>query len=314
MRKSSLLLLLTALTACDLAPDYTVPDTGTKPQAYKENKDWKIAQPADEIKKGEWWKTFGDEQLNKLEAQVADANQDLKAAAARYDEARAVANQARADYFPTINADAAYTRQRTSKTLANSAPKNKYNTLLLGGDLSYEIDVWGRVRNEVAAAGAQAEASKADLAVVDLSTHIELANDYFTLRGDDAAQKILDETVDAYSKAFDLTKRRHDGGVVSETDVDQAEAQLQDAKTQAADMHLKRSQLEHAIAVLIGKNPSEFALEQGPFNQKLPVIDAGLPSTLLERRPDVAEQERLVAAANDEIGRGACCLVPNLFA
>ena len=311
--------LLFSPTACNLAPHYKTPETGDAPAEFKESKDWKPAAPADAVKRGEWWKLFDDEALNGLEAQVADANQSLKAAVARLDNARAETREARADLFPTVNGDVGYTRLHNSRSIAGSTTatsdavttsgsevlsesKARRNDYLLGADLTYEIDVWGRVRNEVAAAGDRAEASAADLATIDLSAHAELATDYFALRGDDNAQKILDQTVEAYGQALDLTKRRFAGGVISETDVDQAEAQFEDAKTQSADMHLKRSQLEHAIAVLIGKNPSEFTLAAADFNPKIPVIVPGLPSTLLERRPDVASEERLVAAANAEIG------------
>jgi NodT family efflux transporter outer membrane factor (OMF) lipoprotein len=301
--------VLIALAACSLAPDYKAPDIAQPPD-YKESGDWVEAQPDDAVARGAWWTVFQDPQLNALEDQVTQANQNLKIAVAQYDQAKALAAIARAAYFPAITANAGASRQQASRTLANNPPNNLYNQFSVGADLSYEIDVWGRVRNTVAANEDQAQASAADLANVALSLHAELASDYFALRGDDAAQDVLDKTVAADQEAYDLTKRRYEGGVVAELDVDQAETQLENAKTQSTDMRLQRAQLEHAIAILTGQAPADFNLAPATLVAKLPRLNAGLPSVLLQRRPDIAAAERRTAAANAEIGVARAAYFP----
>jgi len=300
------------LTACSLAPDYKRPEMAKVPDSYKENKGWVEANPADAVPRGEWWKIYSDPELDQLEAKVESANQNLKAAIARYQEARAAVRVARADYFPTLTADAGVSRQRVSSNIARYSPIQLYNDNIIGAEFSYEVDLWGRVQNEVTGAKARSKASAADLEGMDLSMHAELASDYFMLRGDDAAQKILDEAVVDYKKALDLTKDRYKGGAVSAIDVDQAETQYENTKTAAADNHLKRSELEHAIAVLIGEMPSNFQLAPAPLVAKPPIIDTGLPSTLLERRPDIAAAERRAAAANADIGVARAAWFPDL--
>jgi NodT family efflux transporter outer membrane factor (OMF) lipoprotein len=307
------------LTGCNFAPDYHRPETAS-PAAYKEAayKDaefgdagpWQLARPADGQPRGQWWTLFGDAGLNELEAKVADANQDIKAAFARFQQARDSSAIARAQYYPSLGSTAQFNRQQLSKTIANPRPANLYNDALFDIDLSYEIDLWGRIRNTVAAAEAREQASAGDLASLDLSTHAELASDYFSLRSDDAQQSILDQTVEAYQKALALTIRRHDGGAAAEVDVDQAQAQLETARTQAADIHLRRSQLEHAIAILIGAPPAEFSLPAEPLKATPPPVDSGMPASLLERRPDVAAAERRAAAANADIGVATAAFYP----
>jgi NodT family efflux transporter outer membrane factor (OMF) lipoprotein len=293
---------LMVLAACNLAPDYTPPETKAPP-AYKESGDWIAAHPADETPKGAWWKMFGDPQLDALEDKVAAANQDLKVAYAQYQEARDAADAARADLFPTVTGAGSATRNRLSGNVANTAGIKYFNDFSLGANVSYEIDIWGRVRNEVRAATSEAEATKADLAGVDLSLHAELASDYFALRGDDAMQEVLDKTAAADQKALDLIEDRLKGGIVTEGDVDQAETQLENTKTAAADTRLQRAQMEHAIAVLTGETPASFKMEPTPLADAAPpMLDPSLPSMLLERRPDIAAAERRAAAANAEIG------------
>jgi NodT family efflux transporter outer membrane factor (OMF) lipoprotein len=310
-------LLIGVLAAgCNFAPDYQPPKTAT-PTAFKEAPPadpgaWQAAQPADAAPKGRWWTVFNDPELDTLEGQVADANQDIKAAFARFEQARDTAAIARAQYYPSLGVNSDVTRQQLSKTIANPRPANLYNDAAFSADLSYEIDLWGRIRNTVAAAEAREQASAGDLATLDLSIRTELASDYFSLRSDDAQQSILDQTVEAYRKAYALTVRRHDGGAAAEADVDQAEAQLQDARTQAADMRLRRSQLEHAIAILIGVPPAAFSLAAEPLRVTPPIITAGLPASLLERRPDVAAAERRAAAANADIGVAIAAFYPAL--
>ena len=305
---------LTALAGCSLAPDYQVPETPNA-ATFKESGDWMKGEPAAAAADA-WWKVYGDAQLNALEDQVTAANQNLKAAVAQYDQARAQVDIARAAYFPAITGDVSATRQRNSHTVANPSSVNIYNDFTGGADLSYEIDLWGRVRNTVAANKDQAEANADDLADVTLSLHADLASDYFALRGDDEAQLILDHTVRDYEKALQLTQDRFKGGASPESDVDQAETQLANAKTQASDMRLQRAQLEHAIAILTGKAPAEFTLVPAPIAAHPALISADVPSALLQRRPDIAAAERRVAAANAEIGvaRAAWFPVFNLTA
>jgi NodT family efflux transporter outer membrane factor (OMF) lipoprotein len=300
-----------ALTACSFAPHYQKPATPALP-AYAENAGWKLAQPNEEIPRGAWWTLFGDPQLNALEERVTAANQDLRAAFARLEQARQETRVARADYFPTLTAGSSLVHGRASATGPNVTPGQElvYTDQTLSADLSYEIDVWGRVRNTVAAAKATAQASAADLATLDLSTHAELATDYFTLRGDDTQQTLLDNTVGAYTRALQLTNNLYNGGAAAQNDVAQAQAQLEMARTQAEDIRLQRAQQEHAIAVLIGEPASSFHIVAIPLSAAPPAIAPGLPSALLERRPDIAAAERRVAAANARIGVARAAYFP----
>ncbi len=319
-RMAGLTALGALLTGCNFAPDYHRPDTqnaaafkeASQPIQSADGRIWEPAHPADAVPRGPWWTMFGDPELDGLEAEVTDANQDIKAAFARFEQARDSSAIARAEYYPAIGSNAQYSRQQISKVIANPRPNNLYNDALFNIDISYEIDLWGRIRNTVAAAEAREKASAGDFVTLDLSTHAELASDYFSLRADDTQQSILDQTVLAYEKAYALTVRRHDGGAAAEADVDQAQAQLETAKTQAADVRLKRSQLEHAIAILIGIPPAEFSLPPKPLTAVPPPVDAGLPASLLERRPDVAAAERRAAAANADIGVARAAFFPSL--
>jgi NodT family efflux transporter outer membrane factor (OMF) lipoprotein len=318
-RLASLSALGAALTGCNFAPDYHRPET-LSPAAYKEpapqaatdTGPWQAAAPADGTPRGPWWTIFSDTELDGLEGRVADANQNIKAAFARFEQARANSVIARAQYYPTVGSGASYTREKISKSIANQRPASLYNDALFDIDISYEVDLWGRIRNTVSEAEALEQASAGDFATLDLSTHAELASDYFSLRADDAQQSILDQTVAAYEKAYALTVRRHDGGAAAEADVDQAQAQLETVKTEAADNRLKRSQLEHAIAILIGVPPAEFNLPARPLTATPPPVDTGLPASLLERRPDIAAAERRAAAANADIGVARAAFFPTL--
>jgi NodT family efflux transporter outer membrane factor (OMF) lipoprotein len=308
------LCLFMGMSACSFAPTYKVPDSPPPTATYKEAGDWKPAEPADAQIRGAWWTIFQDPDLDDLQSQVADANQDLKAAYARLLQARAATRIARADLFPTLSIGSSATRSRTSvnspKFPAGAEPVG--NNFDLEADLSYEIDVWGRVRNAVASAKASQQASAADLATLNLAVHAELANDYFSLRSQDTQQQLLQQTVQDYSKALVLTRNLYSGGAAALTDVAQAQAQLETARTQAADISLQRAQTEHAIAVLLGQNPSAFHLAAHPLLKSAapPPIDPGLPSVLLERRPDVAAAERRTAAANAQIGVARAAYFP----
>ena len=245
---------------------------------------------------------------------MSAANQSLKAALARLDAARAQTRIARAAFFPLLTADASATRERASINEPGFTPGAEpvYNTLIVGGDLSYEIDLFGRIRNTVAGARATEQATAGDAAALDLSEHAELATDYFTLRGLDAQQQLLDRTVADYAKALDLTRHLYQGGAAALSDVQQAQAQLETARTQAEDTRLRRAQTEHAIAVLVGVAATGFHLDARPLEPDLalPAVDPGLPSQLLERRPDVAAAERRVAAANAGIGVARAAYFP----
>lgn len=302
------------LAACSLAPRYHRPATGPAASAYQELDGWKIAVPADGAARGPWWTMFHDEQLDGLEAQVSTANQSLKAALARLDAAHAQTRIARAAFFPLLTADAGATRQRVSVNGPGFTPGAEpvFNTFVVGGELSYELDFFGRIRSTVAGARATEQASAGDAAVLNLSLHAELATDYFTLRGLDAQQQLLDRTVGDYARALELTRNLYQGGAAALSDVQQADAQLQTARTEAEDTRLKRAQTEHAIAVLVGVEASGFHLDARPLEAEvaLPPVDPGLPSQLLERRPDVAAAERRVAAANAGIGVARAAYFP----
>lgn len=312
--RGAVILLALGAVGCSFAPPYHVPETAAPPPAYKELEGWKRAEPKDAVGRGDWWTLFEDADLNRLEDQLHGANLSLKAAFARLEQARAQYRIARADFFPTITANPSATRQRVSPNGPHYVPGSEptYNDFLAGGEFSYELDLWGRVRNEVAAARANRAASAADLAVVELSLRAELAMDYFTLRTDDSQTLVLDQTTEAYSRSLDLTSHLFKGGAAALSDVAQAQAQLETARTQAADIRLQRAQTEHAIAVLLGENPSNFSLPVRPLPLSVapPSLDPGLPSTLLERRPDVAEAERRVAAANATIGEARAAYFP----
>ncbi len=303
-----------ALAGCSLAPRYQRPASEPPAPAYQELDGWKLASPADETPRGPWWTLFHDEELDRLEGQVSSANQSLKAALARLEEAHAATRIARAGFFPLLTANAGATRQRASVNapgfVAGSEPN--YDTFIVGGELSYEIDLFGRIRNTVAGARASEQASAGDAAALDLSVHAELATDYFTLRGLDAQQQLLDRTVVDYARALELTRNLYQGGAAALSDVQQAQSQLETARTQAEDTRLRRAQTEHAIAVVVGAQASRFHLDARPLEAgaTTPPVDVGLPSQLLERRPDVAAAERRVAAANAAIGVARAAYFP----
>jgi NodT family efflux transporter outer membrane factor (OMF) lipoprotein len=303
------------LSACSFAPVYTVPVTPT-PAAYRENAGWKRAEPGDDLSKGSWWRMFDDPALDELERKAVGANQNLTAALARLQQARADTRIARSDLFPHLTASGSATRARQSPNAPRyiAGEPTEGNDFVLEADLSYEVDLWGRVRNQVASARATQQASAADLAALGLSIQAELASDYFRLRSLDTQQQLLDKTVEDYAKSLDLTQTLFDGGAAALSDVAQAKTQLHNAETRAADTHLSRAQLEHAIAVLIGENPTNFqlAVKALPLDASPPPVDPGLPSLLLERRPDVAEAERRVAAANAQIGVARAAYFPQL--
>jgi NodT family efflux transporter outer membrane factor (OMF) lipoprotein len=295
---------LIQFSGCAVGPNYRTPVTEVPP-AYKEAGNWKPAQPNDQNLGGNWWTIFQDPQLDALELQVNVSNQNLKAAEAQYQQARATLQYNRADYYPTVTAGASASRTRVS---AHRPPPNSifngitYNDFVLPVDFSYQADVWGRVRRSVESAREQAQASAADLATVNLSMHADLAIDYFQARSLDAEERLLSSTVKQYEDALELTQSRYQGGLSSEVEVQQAKTQLDTTRAQAIDVGVLRAQYEHAVAILIGRPPAELSLPPLPLTAPPPPVPGSMPSELLERRPDIAAAERRVAAANAQIG------------
>jgi NodT family efflux transporter outer membrane factor (OMF) lipoprotein len=274
---------------------------------------WKAAQPGDQNLAAKWWEIFQDTQLNDLEEQIEVSNQNLKAAFAQYQQARAVLRYYRADYYPTVTADPSAGRTRySSHRPPTSATFDgvTFNDFVLPLELSYEADIWGRVRRTVESSRDQAQASAADLAGVNLSMHANLAFDYFAARSLDAEEKLLQETVVQYESALKLNEDRYEGGLASEVEVEQARTQLETTRAQAIDVGVARAQYEHAVAVLLGKPPADFTLPPLPLTAPPPSIPVGLPSELLERRPDIAAAERAMASANAQIGVAKAAYYP----
>ena len=305
-RWASILFLaeLLSLSGCAVGPKYQRPVAPTPP-AYKELGDWKTAQPNDQNLGGNWWEEFHDSQLNTLEQQIEVSNQNLKAAVAQYQQARAALRYNRADYYPTITANPSAIRERYSN---NRPPHTSlfngitFNDFTVPVDLSYQTNAFGRVSRNVEYYREQAQASAGDLAVVNLTIHATLAIDYFAARALDAEEKLLRDTVTQYEQALQLNEDRYQGGLASEVEVEQARTILETTRAQAVDVGVARAQYEHAVAVLLGKPPADFTLPPLPLTTPPPPVPVGLPSELLERRPDVAAAERRVAAANAQIG------------
>jgi NodT family efflux transporter outer membrane factor (OMF) lipoprotein len=309
------------LASCTVGPKYSKPSVPAPPsykeeppQSFKEAGTWKPAQPADQNLPGKWWEIFNDVQLNALEEQVDPANLSLKIAEARFRQARAAIHYDRAAQYPTISTNPSISSVRNSANRPNfqSALAKASGDFILPFDLSYEIDFWGRIRRTVSAATEEAQATAGDLATLSLSLHSELAFDYFELRSLDAQQQILNNTVAAYSDALRLTTNRYQGGVAAKQEVAQAQTQLDTTRAEATDIGVQRAQFEHAIAILTGKPPAAFSLPPMALNATPPPIPVGLPSELLERRPDIASAERRVAEANDQIGIARAAYFPTV--
>ena len=321
------------LAGCSIGPDYVRPSV-TVPAAYKENggtqgsggalatttpapqatPGWTPATPADTEARGAWWTRFNDPQLNTLEASVSVSNQTIQKAVAELQEARAMVESAHAAYMPTVGVETAGSRQRVSKYVfgRQGTAGKSYDDYAVALDASWEPDLWGRIAHENDAARANEQASAADLESVRLGMHAELAVDYFNLRGLDASKQLLDQTTADYRQTLALTQSRFAVGVSSQADVTEAQTQLQATEAQDIDLGVARAQYEHAIATLTGVPASTFTLAPATADFSPPAIPVGLPSELLQRRPDIAAAERRVAAANDQIGIAQSAFYPDL--
>jgi NodT family efflux transporter outer membrane factor (OMF) lipoprotein len=301
------------LSACSLAPPLKTPVIPAG-DAYKEIGPWTQAEPADRLPRDSWWALYGNAELDGLEKRLIDGNPTLAAAVANYAQARALADQARAGLFPTLglNASAQRNRESLNAPLRGPTTPTYFNSNTLGGSVSYELDLWGQIRNEVAAGEANAAASAADLENARLSLIAQLVDDYILLRSLDRDSAIFDETVKAFTRALELTVQRHDAGIAPGLDVAQAQTQLNAARSQAAQTLAQRALMEHAIAALLGVSASTFSLEPQIVAIGLPQIPSGVPSTLLERRPDIAAAQRRMIAANANIGVARAAYFPTL--
>jgi NodT family efflux transporter outer membrane factor (OMF) lipoprotein len=301
-----------ALGGCAVGPDYARPQMADTTLAFKEGQNWKPAEPRELSAGGRWWEMFGDAQLNALAAEVDISNQNLALAEANFRSAQAAVQNSRAALSPTLDATASSTRSRSASSSSSSGSAGVRNAYSFGLNASWEADIWGRVRRNVEASAANAQASAADLAAARLSAQAALAQNYLQLRVLDAQQQLFDETVSAYQRSYQLTQNQYAAGMVAKSDVIQAQTQLRSAQAQALDNQVSRAQMEHAIALLVGKTPASFSLSRAPLAAVAPPIPQGLPSMLLERRPDVAAAERRVAAANANIGVAKAAYFPTL--
>jgi NodT family efflux transporter outer membrane factor (OMF) lipoprotein len=299
-----------SLAACTVGPDYKRPAMPV-PAEFKEMQGWKLAQPRDHELVGNWWEIFDDPYLNALEQQVDISNQSVAQAEAQYRQAQSLVQGSRSAYFPIVTGSVSASRFRAAsgQSVAVSGVRTLFNGLF---SVAWEPDIWGKVRRQVESDQASAQASAASLQAVRLLTQATLAQNYFQLRAFDAQIKLLNDTVEAFAKTLKITQNRYAVGVAGKSDVVQAETQLESARAQAIDFGVQRAQLEHAIAMLMGKTPAELTISAAAFNAKIPPIPVSLPSQLLERRPDIAEAERLAAAANAQIGVAKAAYYPSL--
>jgi len=297
--------LAALLGACAVGPDYHRPPFPTT-DAYKELGDWKPSEPGDALSRGDWWAIFKDDTLDELEGRVNISNENIKAAAANFEQARALVAQAKAGFWPTLSANFSATRGKNEPGLP---VHTQYGA---GAAADWDLDVWGAVRRTVESDRASAESSAALLADAQLSAQAELATDYFELRAQDQLQKLLDDTVVAETLSLKITESRYRFGVAARADVVSAETQLLASQAQQVNARIQRGILEHAIAVLMGQQPSTFTLPRSAIRTDVPTVPPGVPSTLLERRPDVASAERKMAAANAQIGIATAAYFPSL--
>src|ERR1017187_1526004 len=325
--RSAVLLGLLLVNGCNVGPRYHTPSVQS-PGAYKETDGWKLAQPKDDVLHGKWWELFDDPQLNALEQQVNVSNQNIAGAFASFLQARALVKQARAQYYPTLTTSPSISRSRSSASLAQSgagtatgagtaiagtaATPGTFTDYDLPFDASWAPDLWGRVRNTVNSNVAAAQASAADLENTRLTAQAELAVDYYQLRTQDSLKQLLDATVVAYQESLQVNQALYETGIGADEAVAQAEVQLPSTQAQDTNLGIARAQYEHAIALLVGQPASTFSLPVEPLKANPPAIPLGVPSQLLERRPDVAADERLMAQANAQIGIAKAAYYPTL--
>ncbi len=316
------LLAIILFKSCDKAPKYVKPSAPEPaaykelaPDTFKETNDWKFARPNDAVIRGQWWEMFNDAQLNSLEEHLNQANQNIALADANFRAARALVKESRSEYFPTVTTSPSIivSRQSAASTHSNVSPGQRSVNYTLPFDATWEPDFWGRIRNTVVASASEAQASAADLQNVRLSVEAELAFDYYQLRSLDTEKRLLDSTIVAFQEQLDLTRVRQQTGIASDEDVAQAETQLETTQAQATDLGIQRAQFEHAIAILTGQPPATFSIPIAPLDAQPPAVPVGLPSQLLERRPDIAAAERRVAEANAEIGVTKAAFFPSLI-
>jgi len=303
------------LAACSVGPDYLRPAAEVAPAfkeaAFQPEGGWKPSLPADAAARGAWWSIYNDPLLDSLERQVDISNQNLKASEAAYRQASAVVRAAQAGLFPALNASS-YAQRQGNGGGGNAKLSSTVTTFDVGGTLSWDLDVWGRIRRTIESDVASAQASAGDLASARLSAQATLATDYLELRIADDLKRLLDEATTAYAQALKITQNQYASGVAAPSDVAQAETQLKTTQAQAINVGVQRAQLEHAIAVLTGQPPSQFSIAPAKLTLVAPVTPPGLPSTLLQRRPDIAAAERRVAAANAQIGIAQAAYYPDL--
>lgn len=307
---------LVLLAGCSVSPTYEVPLTPA-PQAFKEAAGWQPAVPADTLERGPWWTLFGDAQLNQMAESIEISNQNVAEAIASYEQARAMVREQRASLFPTVSLTGSGTRSGSGSAgggggIEQQSISNVSNNYRAAIGASWEPDVWGKLRAGVTGAEASAAASAGDLAAARLSAQGELATNYFSLRQTDAQIALLTSTLDGYQRVFDITSNRFNAGIAAKSDLLQAQTQLANAQIDLSTSVRQRAQLEHAIAILLGRAPADFSLAVAPWNIVVPDVPVGVPSTLLERRPDIAAAERRVALANEQIGIARSAYYPSL--
>ena len=298
---------------CSLAPPLAIPDVPVA-ESYKEPAPWTKAEPADALPRDAWWSLYSDAELDQLQHQLIANSPDLAAALARYNQAKAFSDQLHSGLFPSLFASGSGTRSRQSETAppAGGATPRFYDSYALGVEADYELDLWGRVRNSVAAGDLSARAAAADLESARLSLHAQLADNYIVLRGLDRQAALLDDTVTAYDRALGLTRQRHDAGIVSGLDVARAQTQFDTARSLRAQNQAQRATVEHAIAALIGQSPSEFTIAPRVAELKIPNLPADVPANLLQRRPDIAAAQRRTASANASVGVARAAYFPSI--
>lgn len=305
--------LVLAVGGCAVGPDYQRPAT-VDVSTYKEAQGWVPAAPADTLERGPWWSLFKDPVLDQLASRVEVSNQNVAVAVAAYAQARALVREQRASLFPTVSLDGSASRSgsSSSSTTGNNVGGRVGNNYQLSIGGSWEPDVWGRLGRTVDGAKASEQASAADLASAKLSAQGELATNYLSLRQTDAQKVLLKDTIDGYKRALDITQNRYNAGIAAKTDVLQAQTQLANAQADDAGLVRQRAQLEHAIAVLVGEAPGNFSIAPVAWNPSVPDVPVGIPSELLQRRPDIAAAERRVASANEQIGIAKSAYYPSL--